>query len=89
MLRPSVEYLEQNGRLMLDSSEMAAFLGVSKKVMTQPASTNRVPGPCRLGLRTCLRWSVLEFLEWIETRCRWRDDGIELRGRSGRYYSRQ
>lgn len=85
-LRPSIEYLEQSGRLMLDSSEMAAFLGVSEKAMTQLASTDRVPGPCRLGLGTGLRWSVLELLEWIEAGCPRRDTWIKLRGRSGRYY---
>ncbi len=49
---------------MLDSNDMAEFLGVSQKVFTQLASTDRVPGPCRLGHGTCLRWSVLELLEW-------------------------
>ena len=89
VLRPSVEYLEQCGRLMLDSSEMAAFLGVSEKVMTQLASTDRVPGPCRLGLGTGLRWSVLELHEWIEAGCPRRDTWIKLRRRSGRYYGWQ
>ena len=68
ILRPSVEYLERCGRLMLDSSEMAAFLGVSQKAMTHLASTDRIPGPCRLGLGACLRWSVLELLEWVSGR---------------------
>lgn len=87
ILKPSVEYLEGCGRLMLDSSEMAEFLGVSQKAMMQLASTDRVPGPCRLGFRTCFRWSVLELLEWVEADCPRRRDWIKLRGRSGRYYS--
>ncbi len=33
VLKPSVEYLEQCGRLMLDSSDMAEFLGISQKVV--------------------------------------------------------
>ncbi len=48
VLKPSVEYLEHCGRLMIDSSEMAEFLGVSQSVMTQLASTDRVPA--RVGL---------------------------------------
>lgn len=87
VLKPSVEYLEQCGRLMLDSSEMAEFLGISQKVLTQLASTDRIPGPCRLGLGASLRWSVLELLEWVEAGCPRRNDWIKLRGRSGRYYS--
>lgn len=87
VLNPSVEYLEQCGRLMLDSSDMSEFLGISQKAITQLASTDRIPGPCRLGLGTCMRWSVLELLEWIEAGCPRRHDWIKLRGRSGRYYS--
>lgn len=87
VLKPSVEYLERCGRLILDSGQMAEFLGVSQKVMTQLSSTDRVPGPCRLGLGTCFRWSVLELLEWVEAGCPRRHDWIKQRGRSGRYYS--
>lgn len=72
---------------MLDSSEMAAFLGVSQKAMTQLASTDRVPGPCRLGFGTCMRWSILELLEWVEANCPRREDWIKQRGRSGGHYS--
>jgi predicted DNA-binding transcriptional regulator AlpA len=87
ILKPCVEYLERCGRLMIDSSEMAKFLGVSQKAMMQLTSTDRVPGPCRLGLGSCFRWSVLELLEWVEAGCPRRRDWIKLRGRSGRYYS--
>lgn len=86
ILKPSVEYLERCGRLMLDSSDMAEFLGVSQSVMTQLASTDRVPGPCRLGLGTCFRWSVLELLEWVEAGCPRRQVWSKQRSRSGRYY---
>ncbi len=87
VLKPSVEYLEHCGRLMIDSSEMAEFLGVSQSVMTQLASTDRVPAPCRLGLGKCFRWSVLELLEWVDAGCPRRREWIKIRGRSGRYYS--
>lgn len=71
---------------MIDSKDMAKFLGVSQIVMDQLISTDRVPGQCRLGLGTCLRWSVLELLEWVEAGCPRRRKWIEMRGRSGRYY---
>lgn len=87
VLKPSVEYLEKCGRLMLDSSDMTEFLGISQKAITQLASTDRIPSPCRLGLGTCLRWSALELLEWVEAGCPRRHDWIKQRGRSGRYYS--
>jgi len=58
VLKPSVEYLEQCGRLMLDSSEVGEFLGVTQKVLTQLATTDRVPGPFRLGLGAYMRWSA-------------------------------
>jgi predicted DNA-binding transcriptional regulator AlpA len=86
ILKPSVDYLGRCGCLMIDSSEMAEFLGVSQKVMTQLASTDRVPGPCRLGLGTCFRWSVLELLEWVEADCPRRQEWIKQRGQSGRNY---
>lgn len=62
-LNPSVEYLKKRARLMLDSNEIAEFLGLSQKVLMQLASTDRIPGPCHLGLGACLRWRVLELLE--------------------------
>lgn len=87
VLNPSIEFLEQCGCLMVDSDDMAVFLGVSKRVMTQLASTDRVPCPCRLGFGKCFRWSVLELLEWVEAGCPRRRKWIELRGRSGRYFT--
>lgn len=88
VLRPSIEFLEQCGKLMLDTPDMAEFLGVSQKTMTHLASTDRVPGQIRLGLGRCLRWSVLELLEWVEAGCPRRMKWIELRGTSGRYFTR-
>lgn len=85
VLKPSVEFLGKCNRLMLDSHGMAEFLGVPHQAMVQLASTDRVPGPCRLGLGRCLRWSVLELLEWIEAGCPRRRKWIEVRGCSGRY----
>jgi hypothetical protein len=88
VLKPSIEFLEGCGKLMLDSGDMAEFLGVPQKVMTQLAYTDRVPCPCRLGLGTCFRWGVMELLEWVEAGCPRRDKWIEIRGSSGRYYTR-
>jgi predicted DNA-binding transcriptional regulator AlpA len=88
ILKPSVEFLERSGKLMLDSHQMAEFLGVPQRVMVRLASTNRVPGPCRLGLGMCFRWGVLELLEWVEAGCPRRERWIEMRGSSGRYYTR-
>ena len=87
ILKPSIEFLEQSGHLMLDSGDMADFLGVPISAMTQLASTDRVPCPCRLGLGTCFRWSVLELLEWVEAGCPRRREWIELRGHNGGYYT--
>lgn len=85
VLRPSVEYLEGCGRLMLDTKEVAEFLGIPSKVMSQLVYTDRVPLPCRLGLGKCFRWSVLELLEWVEAGCPRRTEWIRMRGSTGWY----
>ena len=83
VLRPSIEYLEGCGSLMLGTAGMAGFLGVTSETLTRLVYTDRVPLPCRLGLGKCQRWSVLELLEWVEASCPRRGEWIELRGSSG------
>jgi hypothetical protein len=80
VLKPSIEYLERSGSLMLDTSGMAEFLGLSGKAMAQLVHTDRTPLRRRLGLGRCLRWSVLELLEWVEAGCPRRGQWIEMRG---------
>ena len=83
ILKPSVEYLERCGKLMLDSHEMASFLRVPADKIQQLISNGRIPLPMRLGLGKCYRWSILEVLEWVEAGCPKRGDWIEQRGWSG------
>ena len=83
VLKPSVEYLERCGTLMLDTPRMAEFVGVPTKTLTQLVYTDRIPLPCRLGLGKCMRWSVLELLEWVEASCPRRGKWIEIRGPRG------
>jgi hypothetical protein len=83
VFRPSAEYLERSGRLMLDTAGLAEFLGVPARAMAQLIDTDRVPFPCRLGLGRCQRWSVLELLEWVEAGCPRRWEWIKMRGSSG------
>lgn len=85
VLRPSVTYLEQCGRLLLTSREMAEFLGLKHAVLQQLVSTDRILLPVRLGLGKTYRWSVLEVLEWVAAGCPRRGEWIAARGRSGWY----
>ena len=43
VLRPSVAYLERCGRLLLDTEEMAEFLGIPAKAVQQMTWTKRLP----------------------------------------------
>jgi hypothetical protein len=83
ILKPSVEYLEHCGALMLDSSGMAEFLSVSPKVVSQLVGADRIPLPCHLGFGKTPRWSVLELLEWVEADCPRRTEWLKIRGSSG------
>ena len=85
VLKPSVEYLERQGRLLLDGEEMADFLGVERKTVQQLVYTDRIPLPVSLGLGKCLRWSVIELLEWVEAGCPGRGAWIAAQGQSGWY----
>lgn len=83
VLKPSVDYLQNVGTLFIDTSQMAAFLGIEPKVLSQLVYTDRVPLPVRLGLGKSYRWSILELAEWVEAGCPRRRKWIELRGHSG------
>jgi hypothetical protein len=65
VLKPSVEYLERCGRLMLDSSEMASFLRVSQKVLTQLASTDHIHALVGLGVAEVAVGNLLIKEEWL------------------------
>jgi hypothetical protein len=69
ILKPSMEYLERCGRLMLNTRGMAEFLGVAAKRMPEVICTGRIPIRCRLGIGRCYRWSVVELLKWVEAGC--------------------
>ena len=83
ILKPSVEYLQRCGKLLLDTQEMADFLRVPRVKVPRLVYTDRIPLPLRLGLGRCLRWSVLELLEWVAAGCPRRTEWIEQRGWSG------
>jgi hypothetical protein len=83
VLKPSIEYLQRCGTLMIDTKGMGEFLGVPSKVVSQLVYTDRIPLPCRLGIGKCYRWSILELLEWVEAGCPRRTQWIEMRGSSG------
>lgn len=83
VLKPSVDYLQGSSKLMLDIKEMAEFLGLPRKAVSQLVYSDRIPLPMRLGLGHCYRWSILELLEWVEAGCPRRREWIEMRGHSG------
>lgn len=83
VLKPSVDYLQNVGTLFIDTSQMAVFLGIQPKVLSQLVYTDRVPLPVQLGLGKSYRWSILELAGWVEAGCPWRRRWIELRGHSG------
>jgi predicted DNA-binding transcriptional regulator AlpA len=85
ILKPSVDYMERQGRFLLDSEQMAAFLGVERKTLQQLVYTDRIPLPVSLGLGRCHRWSMIELLEWVEAGCPRRREWIAARGQSGWY----
>jgi hypothetical protein len=83
IIKPSVDYLERCGTLLLDSHGMAAFLGMPVKKVAELRCSGRLPLPCRLG--KCLRWSVLELLRWIQDGCPRLDNWTTMRN-SARWY---
>jgi predicted DNA-binding transcriptional regulator AlpA len=86
ILRPSVDSLKGCSSLMIDTAGMAAFLGVSSRKINQLACSDRIPIPCQIG--RCIRWNVLELLEWVEAGCPRMGKWIEMRGSSGGYRRR-
>ncbi|OAI48429.1 hypothetical protein AYO44_06860 [Planctomycetaceae bacterium SCGC AG-212-F19] len=81
ILKPSVEYLEHCGRLMLNIRDMAAFLTLPVGKVQQSINSGRIPLPVRFG--NCRRWSVLELLEWVEAGCPILTEWVKQRGGSG------
>src|SRR5689334_22308525 len=85
ILRPSCEFLAGCGKLLLDTGDLAAFLQVPQKTVQQLVYCDRIPLPMKLGLGNCVRWNVLELLDWVEAGCPRRTQWIEMRGHSGWY----
>jgi len=84
-LKPSVDYLERCGVLLLDTRMMAVFLGVPHPVLRRFLYTDRIPLPLKLGMGRCIRWNLIELLEWVHAGCPHRSRWIEMRGSSGWY----
>ena len=83
VLRPSVDCLREQGRLLIDTKGLADFLGVERKIIQQLIYSDRIPLPVSLGLAESHRWSVIELLECVEAGCPRRTKWIEPRGQSG------
>jgi predicted DNA-binding transcriptional regulator AlpA len=83
ILKPSVDCLRRQGKLLLDASEMGEFLGVEEKKVHQLTFNDRIPLPVSVGFGKCRRWSVIELLEWVEAGCPRRTEWIAARGQSG------
>ncbi|MBN2133791.1 MAG: hypothetical protein JW741_30090 [Sedimentisphaerales bacterium] len=83
ILKPSVNYLAECGRLLLDAKAMSAFLDIPVSKVHRLAWSDRLPAPIRLGFGHSPRWSVLELLEWVAAGCPRRDEWIDRRGWSG------
>ena len=80
VLKPSVGFLESCGVLLLNTKQMALFLGVPINVARHPV---RIPMGMQLGCGKGLRWSVLELLEWVKAGCPRRREWIETRRLAG------
>ena len=85
VLRPSIAFLEQCGKLLLDTRDLAEFLQVPKRVVQQLVYSDRIPLPMKLGWGECPRWNVIELLDWVQAGCPRRTKWIEVRGSSGWY----
>lgn len=83
VLRPSVDYLQEQRNILLTTEQVAVFLGVERKVIQQLVYNDRIPLPVSLGLGKCHRWSGIELLEWVEAGCPRRTAWIAARGQSG------
>jgi hypothetical protein len=67
ILKPSIAYLENCGRLLIDIQGMAEFLGIPAKAVQQMTWTRRIPVPMRVG--GTVRWSVISLARWVEAGC--------------------
>jgi hypothetical protein len=85
ILKPSVDYLEGCGCLLLDTFGMAKFLGVPSKTVQQLVYTDRIPLPVKLGFGRTMRWNVIELVKWLQAGCPRRTEWIEMNGKSGGY----
>ena len=68
LLRPSVGYLRNCGRYLLDAEDMAEFLQIPRAAAQQLAWTGRIPTPLTIG-GSLIRWSVLELAKWVQDGC--------------------
>jgi predicted DNA-binding transcriptional regulator AlpA len=82
-IRPNITFLQECGKLLLDTKDLAQFLQLPLPIVQRLVSSNRIPLPLHLGLGKLARWSVFELLEWTEAGCPIRSRWIELRGTSG------
>jgi hypothetical protein len=83
IIKPSVDVLERCGSFLIDSRGLAEFLGIRATKIGELRAAGRLPLPCTLGIGGCLRWSVLELLEWVKAGCPRLDKWKEMRGSSG------
>jgi predicted DNA-binding transcriptional regulator AlpA len=81
ILRPSVDYLEDCGYLLLDIEAMATFLQIPRSALQYLVHTERIPQPVQLGFGKSLRWSVLDLLDWVQAGCPRATAWIEMRGK--------
>ena len=61
------------------NSNSNALNGIPRNAFLQLSNTDRVPRPVRLGFGNCIRWSVLELVEWIIAGCPRKRSSLETR----------
>lgn len=83
ILKPSVNAIVRCGKLLIGTTDMAEFLGVSITKVQQLVFTDRIPLPVRVGWGKLHRWNVLELLDWVQAGCPRRGPWIEMHGWSG------
>ena len=60
-------------------SNSNALNGIPRNAFLQLSNTDRVPRPVRLGFGNCIRWSMLELVEWIIAGCPRKRSSLETR----------
>ena len=63
ILRPSVDCLREQGKLLIDTKRLAEVLGVERRIIQQLIYYDRIPLRVSLGPWEFRRWSVIELLE--------------------------